>query len=295
MRHFKLGISVTTLAFIFTFSFFFFAPSVVQAEEAATVITTSENPASDVSSDISSPTENNSIETDTTDNMNSSEDNNSEEETTGEEATKTDTPAATQPVTSPSTQKPQTTPATAAAKPVAKAEKKDRETNLDRWLDVCETIGDNLKKRHFIYSNSRTKSTYKAALSRRKRSNCALYVSWCLQEYGALKSGQTFYVRGSGSIRKNFRKWGSKVKVIRVNKRCPSANLQAGDVVCWSGLAHVNVYAGKNKDGDRLWYDAGKAATYSGRSGSRYENVGAKQLSYLNSKRISYIIRIKDV
>lgn len=168
-------------------------------------------------------------------------------------------------------------------------------SNLNTWLNVCETMGDNLKSKNFIYSNSRPKSTYSAALAHRRRSNCALYVSWCLQQYGALKPGQTFYVRHSGSLRKNFSRWGSKVKVIRVNKRCSSTDLQPGDVVCWAGIAHCNIYAGRNNSGDRLWYDAGKASTYSGHTGSRYQNVGAKQLSYLNSKRISYIIRIKDL
>ena len=156
-------------------------------------------------------------------------------------------------------------------------------------------MGKNLKKKKFKYSNSGTRSTYKGALSSGKKSNCALYVSWCLQQYGALKKGRTFYVRSSGSLKKNFSKWGKKVKVIRVNKICSSADLQKGDVVCWAGIAHCNIYAGRNSSGDRLWYDAGKSATYSGRSGSRFENVGAKTQGYLDSKRISYIIRIKNL
>lgn len=176
-----------------------------------------------------------------------------------------------------------------------KSSKKSENTNLNRWLKICENMGKNLKKKKFKYSNSGTRSTYKGALSSGKKSNCALYVSWCLQQYGALKKGRTFYVRSSGSLKKNFGKWGKKVKVIRVNKICSSADLQKGDVVCWAGIAHCNIYAGRNSSGDRLWYDAGKSATYSGRSGSRFENVGAKTQGYLDSKRISYIIRIKNL
>lgn len=176
-----------------------------------------------------------------------------------------------------------------------KSSKKSENTNLNRWLKICENMGKNLKKKKFKYSNSGTRSTYKGALSSGKKSNCALYVSWCLQQYGALKKGRTFYVRSSGSLKKNFGKWGKKVKVIRVNKTCTSADLQKGDVVCWAGIAHCNIYAGRNNSGDRLWYDAGKSATYSGRSGSRFENVGAKTQGYLDSKRISYIIRIKNL
>lgn len=168
-------------------------------------------------------------------------------------------------------------------------------TNLNRWMSICETMGNNLKNKKFKYSNSGTRSTYKSALSGGKKSNCALYVSWCLQEYGALKKGQTFYMRTSGSIKKNFKRWGSKLKVIRVNRSCSSTNLQEGDIVCWSGIGHCNVYAGRNSSGDRLWFDAGKSATYSGHSGSRFEEIGAKQQSYLDSRRISYIIRINDL
>lgn len=178
---------------------------------------------------------------------------------------------------------------------VLAAEKNAEQTNLERWLDVCETMGDNLHKKKFKYSNHGTRSTYKRALSSGRKSNCALYVSWCLQEYGALKKGQTFYVKGSGSIRKNFNSWGKKVKVIRVYKRCSSTKLRPGDVVCWAGTAHACIYAGRNSKGDRLWYDGGKVATYSNRSGSRYKNFGVRQLGYLNRRKISYVIRIKDL
>lgn len=189
---------------------------------------------------------------------------------------------------------PEQTPVSDPADAKKEAEK-DAKENLNRWMDICEKIGDNLRKRKFKYGNSGTRSTYKAAISDGKRSNCALYVSWCLQEYGAIKKGRTFYVRSSGSIKKNFGKWGKKVKVIRMNQSGASANLEKGDVVCWAGIAHCNIYAGRNNSGERLWFDAGKSATYSGRSGSRFENVGAKTQSYLNSRRISYVIRIKDL
>ena len=135
----------------------------------------------------------------------------------------------------------------------SKPSKKSENTNLNRWLKICENMGKNLKKKKFKYSNSGTRSTYKGALSSGKKSNCALYVSWCLQQYGALKKGRTFYVRSSGSLKKNFSKWGKKVKVIRVNKTCSSADLQKGDVVCWAGIAHCNIYAGRSNSGDYLW------------------------------------------
>lgn len=169
--------------------------------------------------------------------------------------------------------------------------------NMKRWMNICATMANNIEKKNFVYSNSNTSSTYRSALKRGKRSNCALYVSWCLQKYGALKSGQTFYIRkGRSSISKNFSRWNKKkVQVIRVNKTASRVNLKKGDIVLWSGIGHTNIYAGENSSGDRLWYDAGRGATYSHCSGSRFENLGKKTQSYLDSRTISYIIRIKGL
>ena len=168
---------------------------------------------------------------------------------------------------------------------------------MARWMSICSSMADNIEKKHFVYSNGGTARTYNSAVKRSRRSNCALYVSWCLQKYGALGSGQTFYIRrGSSSIRKNFGHWKKKkVQVIRVNKRASRVNLKKGDVVLWSGLGHTNIYAGKNSSGERLWFDAGKAATYGHHSGSRFNNIGKKTQGYLNSKTVSYIIRIKGL
>ena len=109
---------------------------------------------------------------------------------------------------------------------------------MARWMSICSSMADNIEKKHFVYSNGGTARTYNSAVKRSRRSNCALYVSWCLQKYGALGSGQTFYIRrGSSSIRKNFGHWKKKkVQVIRVNKRASRVNLKKGDVVLWSDL-----------------------------------------------------------
>lgn len=183
------------------------------------------------------------------------------------------------------------------AKPAQTQAAEVESANMARWMSICDNMASNIEKKHFVYSNSSTKNTYRAAAKKRRRSNCALYVSWCLQQYGAFKSGQTIYVRrGSSHIRKNFSRWNKKkVQVIRVNKRASRVKLKKGDVVLWSSIGHTNIYAGENSSGDRLWYDAGKSATYSHHSGSRFENIGKKTQGFLNSKKISYIIRIKGL
>ena len=183
------------------------------------------------------------------------------------------------------------------AKPAQTQAAEVESANMARWMSICDNMANNIEKKHFVYSNSSTKNTYRAAAKKRRRSNCALYVSWCLQQYGAFKSGQTIYVRrGSSHIKKNFSKWNKKkVQVIRVNKRASRVKLKKGDVVLWSSIGHTNIYAGENSSGDRLWYDAGKSSTYGHHSGSRFENIGKKTQGFLNSKKISYIIRIKGL
>lgn len=167
--------------------------------------------------------------------------------------------------------------------------------NYQEWMNVCHNMLVNFKEHHFRYG-TRTKSSYESALKKKRRADCAHYVSWCLQQYGVLDKGDTFYVTSSGRLRKKgFHSFGSKAKVIRVNRRCCKTDLQPGDVVCWKHPGHVNIYAGRSSSGKRLWYDGGKVSTKGNHSGSRYKNTHAKALGYLNRRSISYIIRIKNL
>lgn len=255
MRKLYSGIPIHIFALALTCGGLFFAPAHLHAEEATDVqvaatqnttistentITTSTDGTSNsdeiISEDKNTPDsdiqDDNSQGSTSSDNNNS--DNNSSEESgqgssTG--GTTTETPA-----TPPTEEQKPATPAnsgnsssSASQAPASnttsgnsgKSSKKSENTNLNRWLKICENMGKNLKKKKFKYSNSGTRSTYKGALSSGKKSNCALYVSWCLQQYGALKKGRTFYVRSSGSLKKNFGKWGKKVKSSASTKPVP--------------------------------------------------------------------------
>lgn len=165
--------------------------------------------------------------------------------------------------------------------------------NRARWLKICKNMLVKLKRKHFRYSNGGGRSTYLKSVAKKRRANCAYYVSWCLQEYGATRYGQTFYSNGNGSVRKNF-KFGSNIKVYRVNKRASSVKLQPGDIICWKGTPHMNVYAG-TYNGKRYWYDGGKIATASNRNGSLYTHTSMQHLGYLDHRKIGCIIRILDI
>ena len=176
----------------------------------------------------------------------------------------------------------------------AKKRAKVQSYNAQDWLVNCNNVAKVLEKGHFRYSNGGTKGTLKKARRHGKRSNCALYVSWCLQEFGATNKGTTFYTSGSGRIRGRGN-LGRNVTVLRKYCSVADADLQIGDVVCFKGVAHTAIYAGKSEFGNRLWYDGGKSATNTKRSGGRYRNIGARHVDYLNRRTVSYIIRIKGL
>ena len=174
--------------------------------------------------------------------------------------------------------------------------KERREKNLRRFYAVCTNIGKIMAAKHFTYSNGGVSKSFRAALKKgRKHCNCARYVNWCLQEYGAISQGKTFYASEGGGIHKGFSSWGSKVKIIRVYKSPAGAHLKEGDVCFWDGVPHLCIYAGKNAKGKRLWFDGGKVATRSNSEGSPYKKYGRRHLGYLDHRTVSYIVRIKDL
>ena len=169
------------------------------------------------------------------------------------------------------------------------------ERSLEEWIDVCETMGTNLNKKKFRYSYSGPYKSYQAALAGKRKTNCAQFVSWCLQEYDILNKGETYYVMGS-SIHKNFKKWDkNKVNIIEKFEDCGDAGLKPGDVVCWAGKAHTCIYAGRDNKGRRTWIDAGRQSTYGKCSGSRFKKVKATPNKYLDGREVAYIIRIKGL
>lgn len=159
-----------------------------------------------------------------------------------------------------------------------------------KWLNNCKKVGTKLVKKKFRYNNNNTSPTLAKAVKKKKLRvcNCSLYTSWCLQQQKAIKKGYRFYTTGSGSIKKSFKKWGKKVQIIKVKKKCSKVNLRPGDIVCFS--SHSAIYAGKG-----LWYDGGKSATKTGKTNSVYKNVGPKEESYLYNRKVSYIIRVKGL
>lgn len=182
-------------------------------------------------------------------------------------------------------------------------------TELDRkdaeeWLRTCEDMAKKLNGKFRYYNYRSNPQSYQEAMKNKNyRCNCAEYVSYCLQEYGILKEGQSFYSNSNGNIvfksttksnttSTNLKKYA---KVITVNKKLKDYydKLQPGDICCYA--KHVNIFVGQDSDGALIWDDAGPSATYNKKVGSKFEKIqNRKRSSYskTSNKVIKKIIRI---
>ena len=160
-------------------------------------------------------------------------------------------------------------------------------------LNAMDSLAGKITSNKFHYSNNKTYSTYQKALNNKKRVNCATYVSWALQDIGALPSGKTFWC-GYGKIHgkaKKILKSSSKFTVKEhVNRSVASlvksGDLKPGDIVGAQTYAHTMVYRGKI-NGEYTFYSVGKKSTNSHKK-SRLTN------NHRDGKyKVGVIIRLK--
>lgn len=161
----------------------------------------------------------------------------------------------------------------------------------EKLLKTCDDLIKDMNKRGFKYCMEYTKcGTSYAQAKKTKKSNCATYVSYDLQEMGILEPGQIFWIcgdrieyRGKGcetNIKKHF-------KITHPHKTPKKSKLQKGDVVGYSPY-HTQVFAGwgKDKKGKKvpIWYTWGSS------------DVGDKEpkiKSSYNTKKIYTRLRLK--
>lgn len=118
-----------------------------------------------------------------------------------------------------------------------------------------------------------------------KTSNSATYVSYTLQALGYLKAGQVFWCR-DGEIRTKGK--GTLVQlqkyfdITHPGKTPKTSDLKEGDICGYP--AHTQIYAGRDKEGNCLWYAFAKS------------DIGKKmprKRGQYNRKKIDTIIRLK--
>ncbi|MBQ6582516.1 MAG: SH3 domain-containing protein, partial [Mogibacterium sp.] len=157
----------------------------------------------------------------------------------------------------------------AAAKKAAEAKKyalpkvnSTQQKRAQAFLNECDKLGKLIVKNKFIYSNSGVQRNYAAAVKCTvKKTNCALYVSWALQNYGILPKDKTIWlnnrINGNGT---DYIKASKKVAICYPNRKTKDLDLLPGDICGFQVTPlskHTMVYAGKDAKGRRLWYSAG--------------------------------------
>lgn len=151
---------------------------------------------------------------------------------------------------------------------------------------LCVMAEDTFAKmKKFKYQVSGNATSWTTA-QKKKTSNCATYVSYCLQRMGKLKAGQVFY-NSKGKV--HYKGKGTEAqlkkvaKIIKCGKTPKKAGLKPGDICGYSDPAHTQVFAGW-KNGNALWYSFGPS------------DIGKKlprKRGKYNTKIIDTIIRLK--
>ena len=138
-------------------------------------------------------------------------------------------------------------------------EEKDIFTEEDFYA-ALKDMGEKIQNADLPYNGNAGGKTFRKA----KDFNCALFVSWTLQELKLLPEGKTFWFddKGHGSGYKYIEKHKEKFEIYHPN--CPITNsslVKPGDICGMkiNGYApHTAVFAGRDSKGHMLWYSAGR-------------------------------------
>lgn len=168
------------------------------------------------------------------------------------------------------------------------------------WKHSLDRVAENLEKDGFHYSVNGGKGSYRKSKEKRRVTNCAIYVSWALQDAGIIKKGQVFWIDKGGAIRgkrKTCITKNNKLKILHPHKKAKHAGLKKGDICGWDSHIHTAVYAGRDAKGRTLWYSAGRDGGVK-KNGKWYFQAGktkAKVRAARYDGKIATVIRIRDL
>lgn len=168
------------------------------------------------------------------------------------------------------------------------------------WKHSLDRVAENLDKDGFHYSVNGGNGTYRKSKEKRRVTNCAIYVSWALQDAGIIKKGQVFWIDKGGAIRgkrKTCITKNSKLKVLHPHKKAKHAGLRKGDICGWDSHIHTAVYAGRDAKGRTLWYSAGRDGGVK-KNGKWYFRAGktkAKVRAARYDGKIATVVRIRNL
>lgn len=168
------------------------------------------------------------------------------------------------------------------------------------WKHSLDRVAENLEKDGFHYSVNGGKGSYRKSKETRRVTNCAIYVSWALQDAGIIKKGQVFWIDKGGAIRGKRRTCitkNNKLKILHPHKKAKHAGLKKGDICGWDSHIHTAVYAGRDAKGRTLWYSAGRDGGVK-KNGKWYFKAGktkAKVRAARYDGKIATVIRIRNL
>lgn len=168
------------------------------------------------------------------------------------------------------------------------------------WKHSLDRVAENLEKDGFHYSVNGGKGSYRKSKESRRVTNCAIYVSWALQDAGIIKKGQVFWIDKGGAIRgkrKTCITKNNKLKILHPHKKAKHAGLKRGDICGWDSHIHTAVYAGRDAKGRTLWYSAGRDGGVK-KNGKWYFKAGktkAKVRAARYDGKIATVIRIRNL
>lgn len=168
------------------------------------------------------------------------------------------------------------------------------------WKHSLDRVAENLEKDGFHYSVNGGKGSYRKSKEKRRVTNCAIYVSWALQDAGIIKKGQVFWIDKGGAIRgkrKTCITKNNKLKILHPHKKAKHAGLKKGDICGWDSHIHTAVYAGRDARGRTLWYSAGRDGGVK-KNGKWYFKAGktkAKVRAARYDGKIATVIRIRNL
>lgn len=174
--------------------------------------------------------------------------------------------------------------------------------DTNAFLKSCQKIAGIIENdgNWIYYSGSGMKKSFAEARAYNpRRTSCANFVNFCMQDFGTLEPGMAFYSDGNGKLiyqGNSSMKAATKAMVeqnydiINIGgKKAVDAGLQPGDICLYKG--HTNVFAGLNSEGVPTWYDGGRNSTADGKPGSVFTHMF--RTSYLNSMPVYIVLRMK--
>lgn len=164
---------------------------------------------------------------------------------------------------------------------------------IDAGLTIAKKI-TSAKNPKFVYSNSNVSSTFAKAYRKNRKTNCALYVSWVLQEVGLFKSGQRIWLNRNviNGASANAIKKSNKFSISYPNKSIDwlynHGKLVPGDIIGPADQRHTTIFRYK-KDGKYYFLTAG----HGGMSGGAYTYTKMTKNVLKGSRRVGVLIHPK--